>query len=87
MTLSTFFYCVERLAVETLDVVVIFSLILRVNHEEDKLPRLRDDLPALLSRDQGNSTRWDCLGYPIQFPVQSNNNTTRPRLIYNMMFP
>ena len=62
-------------------------LILRANHEEDKIPCLRDDLPALLSRDQGNSTRWDFLGYPIQFPVQSNNNTTRPRLIYNMTFP
>jgi hypothetical protein len=63
------------------------SLILRENHEEYKLPRLRDDLPALLSRDQENSTRWDCLGYPLQFPIQSNNNTTRPRLIYSMKFP
>jgi hypothetical protein len=62
------------------------SLILRVNYEEDKLPSLRDDLPALLGRDQGNRTRWDCLGYPIQFLVQSNNNTTRPRLIYIMKF-
>jgi hypothetical protein len=43
------------------------SLIPRVNHEEDKLPHLRDDLPALLSRDQGNNTRWDCLGYLVQF--------------------
>jgi hypothetical protein len=58
-----------------------------VNHKKDKLPRMRDDLPALLGRDQGNSTRWDCLRYPVQFPVQSNNNTTNPRLIYNMMFP
>jgi hypothetical protein len=48
---------------------------------------LRDDLPTFLGRDQGNNTRWDCLGYPIQFPVQSNNNTVRPRLIYNMTFP
>jgi hypothetical protein len=63
------------------------SLILRENHEEDKLPLLRDDLPAFLGRDQGNSPRWDCLRYPIQFLVQSNNNTARPRLIYNMAFP
>jgi hypothetical protein len=63
------------------------SLILRVNQEEDKLPHLRDDLPALLGIDQGNRTRWDCLRYPVQFIVQSNNNTARPRLIYNMAFP
>jgi hypothetical protein len=55
-----------------------------VNHEEEKLPGLRDDLPAFLGRDQGNGTRWDYLGYPVRFPVQSNNNTARPRLIYNM---
>jgi hypothetical protein len=63
------------------------SFILRVNHKEGKIPYLRDDLPALLSRDQGNNTRWDYLGYPIQFPVQSKNNTMRPRLIYIMTFP
>jgi hypothetical protein len=63
------------------------SLILRVNHEEDKIPRLRDDLPTLLSRDQGNSTKWDFLEYLVIFPVQINNNTTRPTLIYIMMFP
>jgi hypothetical protein len=63
------------------------SLTLRENHEEDKLPHLRDDLSTFLSIDQGNSTRWNYLGYPIQFLVQSNNNTTRPRLIYNMTFP
>jgi hypothetical protein len=57
------------------------SLTLRGNHEEDKFPSLRDDLLALLGRDQGNITRRDCLRYPIQFPIQSNNNTTRPRLI------
>jgi hypothetical protein len=62
------------------------SLALRENHEEDKLPGLRDDLPALLGKDQGNITRWDWLGYPVQFHVQRNNNTTRPRLIYNMTF-
>jgi hypothetical protein len=62
-------------------------VILRVNQKEEKLPCLREDLPALISRDQGNNTRWDCLGYPVQFPIQINNNTTRPRLIYNMMFP
>jgi hypothetical protein len=60
---------------------------MRVNHEEEKLPCMRDDLATLLSRDQVNSTRWDYLGYPVQFPVQSNNNTTRPILIYNMTFP
>jgi hypothetical protein len=62
-------------------------LILRENPEEEKLPRHRDDLPAFLGRDQGNITRWDCLWYPVQFLVQSNNNTARPRLIYNMVFP
>jgi hypothetical protein len=63
------------------------SLTLKANHEEDKLPRLRDDLPALLGRDQGNNTRWECLRYPINFLFQSNNNIARPRLIYNMMLP
>ena len=63
------------------------SLIVRVNHEEDKLPCLRDDLSALLGLDQGNNTGWDYLGYPIQFLVQSNHNTMRPRLIYSMTFP
>jgi len=72
---------VERSATETLDVAV------RENHEEDKLPHLRDDLPALLGEDQGNSTRWDCLGYPVQFLIQNNNSTMRPRIIYNMTFP
>jgi hypothetical protein len=86
MTLSTCSCCVERLDEETLDVDVL-SVILRANHEEGKLPHLRDDLPAFLSRDQGNNTRWDCLRYPVQFHVQSNNNTTRPRIIYNMTFP
>jgi hypothetical protein len=37
MTLSTLFYCVERSVVEALDVTVIFSLTLRVNHEEEKI--------------------------------------------------
>jgi hypothetical protein len=63
------------------------SLTLRANHEEEKFLGLRDDLLALLGKDQGNITRRDCLGYPVQFLVQSNNNTTRPRLIYNMTFP
>jgi hypothetical protein len=63
------------------------SLTLRANHEEDKFFGLRDDLPALLGRDQGNNTMRDCLEYPVQFPVQSNNNTMRPRFIYIMMFP
>jgi hypothetical protein len=85
MTLSTYFFYVERSVIETLDVVVIFPLF--SNHEEEKIPHLRDDLPAFLNRDQGNSTRWDCLGYPLQFHVQSNNNTMRPRLIYIMTFP
>jgi hypothetical protein len=51
------------------------SLTMRVNHEEDKFLGLRDDLPALLGRDQGNNTRRDWLKYLVQFPVQSNNNT------------
>jgi hypothetical protein len=36
-----------------------------MNHEEDKLPGLRDDLPAFLGRDQGNGGRWDYLWYLI----------------------
>jgi hypothetical protein len=64
-----------------------YSLTLRANHKEDKFPGLRDDLLAFLGKDQGNSTRKDCLGYPEQFHEQINYNTTRPRLIYNMMFP
>jgi hypothetical protein len=63
------------------------SLTLRENHEEDKFIGLRDDLPALIGRDQGNNTRRDYLGNPIQFPIQSNNKTTRSRIIYNMTFP
>jgi hypothetical protein len=58
-----------------------------VNHEEDKLPVLRNDLPALHVKDKENNTRWDCLRYPAKFHVQSNNNTARPRIIYNMTFP
>jgi hypothetical protein len=63
------------------------SLTLRANHKEDKFLDLRDDLPTLLGRDQENSTRRDCLRYPAQFLVQSNNNTMKPRLIYNMIVP
>jgi hypothetical protein len=59
-------------------------LILRVNHEEEKIPHPRDDLPTLLGGDQGNNTSWDYLVYLVPFLVQSNNNTARPRLIYNM---
>jgi hypothetical protein len=55
--------------------------------KKKKFLSLRDDLPTFLGKDQGNDTRWDYLGYPIQFLVQSNNNTGRPRLIYNMAFP
>jgi hypothetical protein len=62
------------------------SLALRANYEEEKFPCLGDDLPTLLGRDQRNSTRRNCLGYPVKFPVQSNNKNKRPRLIYNMMF-
>jgi hypothetical protein len=58
-----------------------------MNHEEHKLPDVRYDLLAFLGKDKGNGSWWDYLGYPIQFLVQSNNKTTRPRLIYNMTFP
>jgi hypothetical protein len=64
----------------------LILLTLRANHEEDNFPGPRDDLPAFLDIDQGNNTRWDYLGYPVQFSVQINNNITRPRLIYNMTF-
>jgi hypothetical protein len=43
------------------------SLILRENHEEDKLFHLRDDLPALLGRDKGNRNRWDCIWFLYNF--------------------
>jgi hypothetical protein len=36
-----------------------------VNHEEEKLLGLRDELPALLNKDQGNGGRWDYLEYPV----------------------
>ena len=42
-------------------------LILRVNHEEEKLPHLRDDLPALLRRDQRNNTGGTALGILYNF--------------------
>jgi hypothetical protein len=58
-----------------------------VNHEEEKILGLRDDLSALLDKDQGNGSMWGYLRYPVQIHFQINNNTTRPRLIYKMMFP
>jgi hypothetical protein len=36
-----------------------------MNHEEEKLPGLRDDLPALFGRDKGNGDRWDYFWYPV----------------------
>jgi hypothetical protein len=54
------------------------SLTLRVNHEEDEPPGLRNEILSWLGKDQGNNTRWDYLRNPVQFPVQSNNNTVRP---------
>jgi hypothetical protein len=36
-----------------------------MNREEEKIPSMRDDLPALLGRDQGNDGRWDYIEYPI----------------------
>jgi hypothetical protein len=57
------------------------SLTVRGNNEEEKFCYLRDHLPAFLDRYQRNNTRRDFLRYPIQFPVQSNNNTMMPRLI------
>jgi hypothetical protein len=86
MTLSTCFFYVERL-VRCHGCGGNLSLTLRENHEEDKLPGRRNDLPALLGRDKGNSTKWDSLGDPVQFLVQNNNNTVRPKLLYNMTFP
>jgi hypothetical protein len=77
----------EEIGCKGLGCGYVLFLTLRENHEEEKLLDLRDDLPALLGRDQGNNTRWDCLGHPAKFLVQSNNNTVRPRLIYNMKFP
>jgi hypothetical protein len=32
-----------------------------MNDEEEKLLGLRDDLPELLGKDQGNGSRWDYL--------------------------
>jgi hypothetical protein len=36
-----------------------------MNHEEEKLSYMRDDLLALLGRNQGNGCRWDYLEYPV----------------------
>jgi hypothetical protein len=36
-----------------------------VNHEKENIFGLRDDLPALLGKDQGNGGRWDYLWYPV----------------------
>jgi hypothetical protein len=36
-----------------------------MNQEEEKLPGLRDDIPAFLGRYQGNGGRWNYLGYLI----------------------
>jgi hypothetical protein len=55
---------VERSVTEALDVASIF-LTLKENQEEEKLPGLRDELLALLGRDQGNKTRWECLKYHV----------------------
>jgi hypothetical protein len=63
------------------------SITLSENHKEEKILDLRDELPAFLGRDQGNKTRRDYLGYPLKFRVQSDNNTMRPRLVYNTTFP
>jgi hypothetical protein len=76
----------DRSTMEAMDVATKF-LTLRANHKEEKNLGLRDHLPALLGRDQINGSRWDYLGYAVQFPFQSNNNTVRPRIIYNMTFP
>jgi hypothetical protein len=62
-------------------------LTLSTDHDEEKLLGMRDDLPTLLARDQGNGGRWDYLEYPVKIIIQSNNNSMRPRLIYNMVFP
>ena len=86
MTLSTCFCCVE-IVHRGPGCGYDLLLSLRANHEEDKFSGLRDDLLTLLDKYQGNNTRRDCLRYPVQFPVQSNNNTTRPRLIYSVKFP
>jgi hypothetical protein len=43
------------------------SLTLRANHEEDKFPGLRDDLPALLGRDQENNTGGTASGILYNF--------------------
>jgi hypothetical protein len=67
MTLSTFFLLCGEIGRRGPGCGCDLSLTLRENHEEEKFPSLRDDLPALLGRDQGNSTRRDCLGYPVQF--------------------
>ena len=58
-----------------------------MNHEEEEFPIFRDDLLAFFHEDQGNYTSWDYLGYLVELDLQSNNDTTGPRLINNMVFP
>jgi hypothetical protein len=48
---------------------------------------LRNHLYALLHRDQRDHSIWDCLQYPVELISQSNNDTTGPRFINNMVFP
>jgi hypothetical protein len=54
---------------------------LRSNHEEEKFLGLGNDLPSLLSRDQRNGGKQSYLLYHVQLSTQSNNNTTKSRLI------
>jgi hypothetical protein len=42
-------------------------LTLRANYEEDKILGLRNDLPTLLDRDQGNDTSGTTLGILYNF--------------------
>ena len=63
------------------------SFILRTNHKEYEFPYLGDYLLALLCCDDRYCSSRNCLWYPVEFISQSNNYTTKYRLIHNMEFP
>ena len=63
------------------------SFILKMNHEEFEFPYLGYYLPALLCCDERHCSSRKCLWYPVEFLSQINNDTTRPRIIHDMVFP
>jgi hypothetical protein len=63
------------------------SLSLRANHRENKFPGLRNELTALFCSNQRDGGRRCYLWYLVQLIAQSDNKSTRPRLIHGMSLP